>query len=112
MYAIYVPHITDYIYGEFFRKHEKVVSIHLLQWQIISDIDKSILLFGEELKNAIFSMRKYKSENNLSMRSEMDTLIVEHSPQFSDWFRQSEKDLKSCAKAKKVSFTQAGSPKN
>ncbi|MDD4295520.1 MAG: valine--tRNA ligase [Ruminiclostridium sp.] len=106
MYAIYVPHITDYIYGEFFRKHEKVVSIHLLQWEIISDIDKSILLFGEELKNTIFSMRKYKSENNLSMRAEMDALTVEHSPQFSDWFRQSEKDLKYCAKAKKVSFIQ------
>lgn len=107
MYAIYVPHITDYIYGEFFRQHEKAVSIHLLKWQKSGDTDKSILLFGEEIKNAIFGMRKYKSENNLSMRAEMDELIVEHSSQFLDWFRQSEKDLKCCTNAKKVTFIQS-----
>lgn len=104
MYAIYVPHITDYIYGEFFKQHEKEVSIHLLRWQKCGNTDKSILLFGEEIKNGISGMRKFKSENNLSMRAEMDELIVEHSPQFLDWIEQSEKDLKYCANAKKVTF--------
>lgn len=107
MYAIYVPHITDYIYNEFFRQHEKAASIHFLQWQRGSDVDEKILQFGEEVKNAVSGMRKYKSENNLSMRAEMDELIVEHSPQFLDWFRQSEKDLKYCANAKKVTFIQS-----
>ena len=107
MYAIYVPHITDYIYGEFFRQHEKAASIHLLQWQSGSFVDEKILLFGEEVKIAVFGMRKYKSENNLSMRAEMSELIVEHSPQLLDWFRQSEKDLKYCTNAKKVTFIQS-----
>ena len=124
MYAIYVPHITDYIYGEFFRKHEQAISIHLLQWwqkrdgddggedggrdgkgnDGDDDLNSAILQFGAEMKNAISGMRKYKSENNLSMRAEIDTLLVEHSPQFSEWFRQSAKDLKCCANAKEVTF--------
>lgn len=102
MYAIYVPHITDYIYGEFFRQHERASSIHLLQWQKISNVNDEILRFGDEVKSAISGMRKYKSENNLSMRTEMDELIIEHSPQFMEWFRQSEKDLKYCANAKDI----------
>ncbi len=102
MYAIYVPHITDYIYGEFFRQHERASSILLLQWQRSSNVNDEILRFGEEVKSAISGMRKYKSENNLSMRTEMDELIIEHSPQFMKWFKQSEKDLKYCANAKDV----------
>jgi len=70
-------------------------------------LDEEIMLFGEEVKNAVFGMRKYKSENNLSMRTEMGELIVKHSPQLLDWFRQSEKDLKYCANAKKITSIQS-----
>lgn len=110
MYAVYVPHITDYIYSEFFRKHEKAISIHLLHWWQKKDecgLDSEILQFGEEMKNAISGMRKYKSENNLSMRAEINSLLVEHSPQFADWFRESANDLKYCANAKELKFVPA-----
>jgi valyl-tRNA synthetase len=104
MYAIYVPHITDYIYGEFFRQHEKAPSIHLLKWQKKNDIAGSFLLFGNEVKDIIFYMRKYKSENNLSLRAEMEVLRIECESKFMEWFKQTEKDIKACANAKAVIF--------
>ncbi|MCL2060777.1 MAG: class I tRNA ligase family protein, partial [Oscillospiraceae bacterium] len=36
MYAIYVPHITEQIYQELFRRNETEASIHLTRWPIIS----------------------------------------------------------------------------
>lgn len=104
MYAIYVPHITDYIYSEFFKQHEKVLSIHLLKWEKPEKLDKNLLDFGETLKAAIFEMRKFKSENNLSMRAEMDVLEISAASEYRDWFMQTEKDLLACANAKGISF--------
>lgn len=104
LYAIYVPHITEYIYQEFFKQHEKALSIHLLQWEKPKDIDQELIRFGEILKNAISDMRKYKSENNLSMRTEMDVLEIRCEPKFYDWFAQTEKDLKACANAKQINY--------
>jgi len=104
MYAIYVPHVTDYIYRDFFRQHEKASSIHLLKWEKPTAIDHGILQFGEELKAVIFDMRKFKSENNLSMRAEMAKLKIKCSPDTFDWFKQTERDLIACANAKAVDY--------
>lgn len=105
LYAIYVPHITEYIYQEFFKQHEKALSIHLLQWKKPKDINPLLIQFGEILKETISDMRKYKSENNLSMRTEMDVLEIRCEPKFKGWFQRTEKDLKACANAKEIKLT-------
>ncbi len=98
LYAIFVPHIIEYIYQEFFMSYEKEKSIHITTWPKVDKIDESILNFGEELKAVISDMRKYKSENNLSMKTEMKCLDIE-TERFENWFIQSIKDLKACSKA-------------
>ena len=103
MYAIYVPHITEYIYCEFFKAYEKTVSIHLMTWEKVDSVDEDILQFGEEIKAVIFDMRKCKSENNLSLRTEMEMLEVK-SEKFLEWFKESEKDLMACCNAKRILF--------
>lgn len=102
MYAIYVPHITDYIYGQFFAKHEGKKSIHLLTWPLNSTDNEKILMFGEEVKRVLFGMRKQKSERNLSMRSEIDVLEVQCDAELIAWFEQTADDLKACANAREV----------
>ncbi len=107
LYAIYVPHITEHIYQEFFKPHEKSASIHLLKWQRTealgeNGLDGEILAFGERVKAVIFDMRKYKSERNLSMRAEMDTIEIHTDQRFLEWFEQTERDIKACANAKEV----------
>ena len=104
LYAIYVPHIAEHIYQEFFRQHEQAASIHLTNWEKPACIDAEMIGFGEQLKNAIFEMRKFKSERNLSMATEMDALEIRVEQRFAEWFRQTEMDIKSCSRAKSVIF--------
>ena len=104
LYAIYVPHITEHIYQEHFRRHEKAVSIHLTRWVSPSCVDLDLISFGESLKNAIFEMRKYKSQRNLSMKESMDTLDIRTEQRFEKWFRQTEMDILACSHAGRVDY--------
>jgi len=102
LYSIYVPHISEYIYQEFFRQHEKEVSIHLTRWAKPSSIDDRIIRFGDKVKEVIYEARRYKTERNLSMRDEIETLCINVEPCFHEWFRISEKDLQACSRAKEI----------
>ncbi len=102
LYAIYVPHITEFIYQEFFKDYEKENSIHQLSWEKPITVDKQMLQFGEKLKEVISDIRKTKSENNLSMRSEMDELHITTTDILRRYFEQTEKDIIACSRAKKI----------
>ncbi len=104
LYAIYVPHITEYIYQKFFRQYEKEKSLHLLLWEQPENVDTKLLAFGDMVKDQIAKMRKYKSENNLSMKSEMETLVITTKEEFLPMLAKTEKDLLSCAGAKRVAY--------
>jgi len=104
LYAPYVPHITEHIYQGFFRQHEGAVSIHLTHWPKPATIDDNLIGFGKHLKAAIFEMRKYKSERNISMAAEMDVLEI-HTPQvYAEWFKQTEGDIRACSKAVDIKY--------
>jgi valyl-tRNA synthetase len=102
LYAIYVPHITEYIYQEFFRQYEGDISLHRLCWNKDDDIDNNIILFGEKLKKVIAGARRYKSENNLSMKADMEKVTIHDSGSFAGLFRQTVNDIKACCRAKEV----------
>ena len=104
MYAVYVPHITEYIYQEFFRRHEGEKSIHLTRWVHGGQTDGDYILFGEHLKDAVYEMRKFKSEKNLSMRSDMDVLEIKTERRFTKWFEQTEKDIRACSRAAELKY--------
>lgn len=104
MYAIYIPHVTEYIYQKGFREFEQVISLHNTEWPNIKETNDSILQFGEEIKNAIFEMRKFKSDNNISVRTEMDEFIVKGSKQFEGFFRSTTNDIMACTHAKKIVY--------
>jgi len=99
LYAPYVPHITEYIYQGFYRQHEVKTSIHVTHWVKPNTINHEIIEFGKQLKEAISEMRKYKSERNISMASEMGVLEIRTSVQYEELFRLTEKDILACSKA-------------
>ena len=105
MYAIYVPHLTEYIYLKGIQEFDGNTSIHLTTWPTITTVDSEILAFGEEVKNAIYDIRKYKSENNLSMRADVPEFVVHGSKRFEKLFLESEKDLAACSHAQKIVFS-------
>ncbi|MCL2285266.1 MAG: valine--tRNA ligase, partial [Firmicutes bacterium] len=104
LYAPYVPHITECIYQSFFRKFEPEKSIHLTLWAKPFCINVKIIKFGQALKDAIFEMRKYKSERNLSMATEMEVVEICASERFAEWFKQTGKDILACSRAKRVEW--------
>ncbi|MGF7142777.1 valyl-tRNA synthetase [Anaerotaenia torta] len=104
MYAIYVPHITEYIYSEFFRQHEGAESIHTTLWERPEAVDKDILSFGKSVMETVAGIRRFKSENNLSMRAGMERLELRCDAEFADWWRETEKDLQACANAEQIVY--------
>jgi len=104
MYSIYIPHETEYIYLKGFKDFVGIKSIHLTQWEKPVSVDKSIIEFGETVKDSIAEVRKFKSENNLSMRSEIDEAVINYRRAHFDRLKETEKDFIACTHVKKVSY--------
>ena len=102
LYAIYVPHITEYIYLDFFRQHEGCISVHKLCWEKEAVIDEQIIGFGEKLKDIVAETRKYKTENALSMKTEIDEVVIKTNEVYMDMFIKTLKDIKACCRARGV----------
>ena len=79
MFAPIVPHITDTLYQDTFRKHEGIPSIHNHTWkeQLLSGYPK-----GPETETidavvaAVASVRKLKSERSLSLKTALHSLTL------------------------------------
>jgi valyl-tRNA synthetase len=104
MYAIYIPHETEYIYLRGFKDFVGAASLHLTRWEEPAKADPDLLEFGETLKKALAEVRKYKSENNLSMRSEVDEAIIRGKLKFKDWLVETEKDFIACSRAGNIIY--------
>lgn len=78
LYAPIMPHITEEIYQEYFKKFERKKSIHLTT---LPKPNKK-LYFPEQKKHfdlaidIIGQIRKYKSKKNLSIKAETDKISV------------------------------------
>lgn len=105
MYAIYVPHITEYIYQLFFRQHEEEISLHLTRWEHPDECDDSLLEFGELLKEAVSQARRIKTERSLSMKAEMEELVIRTEERYREYFIQTLPDLKACCNAREIKLT-------
>lgn len=77
MYAPILPFITEELYLNIYTKIEGIESIHISPWpksinlktnNDISDFDKAI--------EAIDEIRKYKSENNISLGKELEEFVL------------------------------------
>ncbi len=106
LYAVYVPHITDYIYQEFFRRHEKSISLHRLHWEKETSVDSDIIQFGEILKNSVAEVRKYKTGNALSMKAEIDEMVIRADCGLAPLFRRSTGDIRACCKAREIKIVE------
>ncbi len=102
LYAIYVPHITEHIYQNYFREKEGYLSIHRLCWEKISYIDEEIITFGEELKDVIAKVRRYKSENSLSMKAEIPEIKIETTEIYAELYKATIEDIKACCSARDI----------
>lgn len=103
LYAIYTPYITEYIYQDFYRKHEKNLSLHEALWEEKTE-DRSYIEFGEHLKEIIAEVRKKKTENQMSMKDSIPELVITCPKKFREFYKKSEKDVKACTGAESFSI--------
>jgi valyl-tRNA synthetase len=104
LYAVYVPHITEYIYQAIFVEKEGIKSLHLQFWDVPGETDARILRFGERLKEILSDVRKFKTENNMSIKEEIGHLTVDVGPELLELFRQSGEDIRACLRARSINF--------
>jgi valyl-tRNA synthetase len=72
LYSPILPHITEEIYQGYFKQFEKTESIHLTQITSPKDYKTDF----ELAIDAIAQIRKYKSENQMSMKAEIETITL------------------------------------
>lgn len=104
LYTIYIPHQTEYIYQSFFRQYEGSISLHQMNWKTDGEVNESILEFGIELKKVIGEIRKFKSENNLSMKAELKDFTVLTNESYINYFIKESKDIKACGTIENLQF--------
>ena len=75
--AITMPHITEEIYQDYFRKFEKTESIHLTTLSPISiDKEDKIIENGDMVVDIVSKVRQFKSENKLSLKTEIEDVTI------------------------------------
>jgi len=76
LYAPYLPHITEAIYQELYKKHEKTVSLHQIRYNAVQ------IPYVFEQENRLMAtiiiiastVRKLKTEHQLSLKTSLATL--------------------------------------
>ena len=118
LFAPYLPYITESIYQQLFAGglqsgEEAFNSIHLTPWpEVIPALqDESAIEIGRVLLEIAVSVRRYKSENNLSLSTELPLLqIATTDPDLATRLGEAKQDLGSITRASKIQISQELSP--
>ena len=106
MMAPFMPHITEEIYHNYFSERENKKSIHISRWPSVDETLSN--LEAEEAGNLavdiISSVRKYKTENNISMNAPLNKIIINCKKTEEDVLKLVVKDIKTTAKANSIEF--------
>ena len=109
-----MPHITEEIYQLYFTKKENCQSIHISPWPEFNQklINENAEMIGDLGIDIINVVRKYKSEQQMSMKEELQELILvnpekegKNVVRFKDMLNQIKEDLKATLKVKEIKFS-------
>lgn len=102
-FAIYIPHVTEEIYQGYFREHEETISIHnsiIQELPISKKFTEEDFEISERVVQVISELRKYKSENNLSLKEELDTVKIQLDKELD--FKDSIDDIKATCSCRNI----------
>jgi len=108
LFAPILPYITERIYQALYRSPADPLSIHLCRWPESDDfgwanIGSSAEINGEMLVAIATAVRRFKSERNLSLGTELLRLqLAESDSGRINFLRQAEEDLTSICRARQI----------
>lgn len=73
-FAIYIPHVTEEIYQGYYVNHEDPISVHCAMIEpipVTKEFTEEEYLIGRTAVRIISELRRYKSENSLSLKEEI-----------------------------------------
>ena len=98
-----MPFITEELYQLYFRKHEKIKSIHLTKWPEIRMIDEHAEHIGDFVVDVVEFARKQKSERKLSLKHPIKKLTIKSKIEEID-FVEIEAEIKAATSAEQIIF--------
>ena len=108
MFSPIMPFITEEIYQLYFKKFEKQESIALCNWPEYEKLkDNNLESAGDLAVKVISAARKYKSENQMSLKEEIAKATIHCTKQEKELIAVVEKDIKATAKIKDIAFKDA-----
>lgn len=107
--APFMPFITEEVYQNFYKQFEGETSIHKTSWpkaceEFMSD---EICELGNKFVEVVGAVRKYKAENQISMKEELENIEISCENKLKEFIENSLFDLKSVTSAKNVSFVES-----
>ncbi len=108
MMAPIMPHISEEIYQAYFATKEKCLSVHLSSWPEFRKelVDEEAEIVGDLGVDIINIVRKYKSEQKISLKEELQELVlVSEEKNFEKMIKSILSDLKAVLKVKEIKFS-------
>jgi valyl-tRNA synthetase len=109
IFAPFTPHIAEKLYQLFFSQKEKDISLHttiLDEKRFFCDAKKSVVIIDEVVK-IVGLVRKFKSEQKLSLKSEIEELVINCDSSMVEYLKTQEKIIAGATKAKKIVYSGA-----
>jgi valyl-tRNA synthetase len=113
LFAPFMPHVTEEIYQRLFAATEGAGSIHQSPWPATAEgpEDSAAEEMGDILVGIATAVRRYKSENNLPLGTELTRLqLVTGRPALAELLRQAEADISSITRARKIEIEEQADP--
>ncbi|MBI2651133.1 valine--tRNA ligase [Candidatus Woesearchaeota archaeon] len=99
------PFITEELYQLYYKKHEKIKSIHIADWPSISLIDENAEKVGDFFVHILQQVRKVKSESNMSLKKPIKKITAKgRIPK--ENFEEIKEDLIATTNAEEIVFEQ------
>lgn len=104
-----MPFVTEKIYKLFFEAHEGESSVHLSSWPEFDEslIDADAEIAGDLVVEVISAVRKYKSDNKLSLKVDIDKVVIKCTKDQEKLIEEAMGDLKVTTHAKEIIFVES-----
>lgn len=103
MFGIFMPHLTEEIYQDYYAEKENMKSIHISGYlNLGEDIDNEFVKKGEEVMNIVSGIRQFKSENKISLKTFIQDLTI--TSNYDEFIKQCEVDIKAVGSINEIEY--------